>query len=490
MLRRSFLGLAVLLPNLNKALWGPSDTGDAQGRKRMSSPQVQVTLDADGYNVGENLTASANVSDADNQTVTIDPPAFTDPETGLSVDSFQTVQYTENFDYEWLVNGVVAATGANVRTVPDLSFMVTADFVGQLNIGCHVTDAQGNEASDSVSTTVTDPTPPAPALVLGCAIGALPSPSTLTRVQRWAAFQNDIKAANGGVMPPHVLRVYLDPGKTEAMIDAWEAQPGRTDLWALMSNTPNSAGDIWTPGTPHPHDILLSLKVNHSQMAQGRYDEFLRALYAQYLDLDTLLGRIRVAFNHEPYDDIYKSGSLTLSDWKATNTRAMNIAYEFDHVDPWIVLTGEQFDPVNAGTNKGPDNFWIPGMKGVAGDRYQVPSSRHDGTTWWTDEYMFDHYVAWCQSKGCEAGLWEYGCMPDFNNLTKKSQDMIAVKGYSEANGIVVLSWFDNYGPKGDWYVDAIVHRTSYYPNTIGTVVPPITTDAASANTWHSLFAQ
>jgi hypothetical protein len=443
-----------------------------------------VSLSDSDVLVGESFDASAAVSDADNKVATLDTSGV-ESDTGLSVDVQETRTYHENFDFRWLVDGAEVLVGANVRSIPTIT--VTPSTAGSGVVRCEIVDAQGNTAADEKTYTATEPAPPPPVstLVLGCAIGGLPDGSK-TRNQRFVAFQSDVEAVNGNVMPPHYLRVYLNESQTETLYQKWSTNHN-AQLWPVP-------GDIWTPGTPHPHDIALSMKPNLAQFVAGRYDEMLVSLYTQYQALNTLLGRLIMTCFHEPYDNIYKDNQFTITDYKAMIGHLINVAAPFDYVDPWIVLTGDAFDLNAEGTNKDPDNFFVPGIVGVAGDRYQVPSAWHDTIhDWWTTERMFGRYVAWCAAKGVEAGFWEYGCMPDFDNLNRKSQDLIATYNYCVANGVKYLFWFDNFGPKGDWYVDAIIHRTKYFDDTgtpVGTVIPPIVYDPASANTWHSLFAQ
>jgi hypothetical protein len=419
---------------------------------------------------------TATITDPDN---TVEPLTTTGTDAlGLDVTEDEITTRRDRFTTKWTIDGEYHPELDNLVQVQTV---IPSDAAGVgLVVEIAVEDRQHNPASDSILLEVNVPPPPAPTLILGCAIGGLPDGSK-SRTTRF----NEFLAAIPADAEP-TLRVYLTEPQTEQLIQKWEANPGRTDLWPV-------AGDIWTPGTPHRHDVALSMKPNLGQYVAGRYDGLDHALNEQYPGP----GRFRKTCYHEPYDNIYKDNQFTLAEYKAMIGHLVELSAPYDYVDPWIVLTGDAFDLNAVGTNKDPDHFFVPGVVGVAGDRYQVPSAWHDEGTpteheWWTTARMFDRYVAKCAAWGVEAGFWEYGCMPDFTQPNRKSQDLLAVFNYCVANGVKILLWFDNFGPKGDWYVDAIIHRTKYFDDTgtpVGTVIPPILYDSASANTWHSLFS-
>lgn len=419
-----------------------------------SAPSVAIQPDKAGYTEGDMVTVTSTVTDKDTGQSII---------TGVDdsgVDVVQTTMRTDRFVYDWRLEGVQIGSDASVRFPAELT---------KTHVSLTVTDRQGNTGSDA-KTLVIEPKPVG--IALGCAMGAMIDGSR-SRTQRWQDFENAIGNS------PRVLRVYLNEAQTETLIQKWEANHA-AQLWPV-------AGDIWTVGTPHVHDIALSMKPNHVQYAAGRYDGLIQALCAQYPGP----GIFRITHWHEPYDNIYKGADFTLAQYKATIARMIQLTAPYENVQPWIVLTGEAFDLNEEGGDKDPDHYLVPGIYGVAGDRYQVPSQRHDGTPWWTPEFMFGRYVAWCRANGVAAGLWEYGCAPDFDNVNRRSQDLIATYNFCVANNIEVLLVFDNWGPKGPWYPDQIIHLTDYYtPNDpdVGTVIPPIVYDQVSADTWHSLF--
>lgn len=437
-----------------------------------SAPTVVLSSDQppSKYDVGDVATVTATITDPDIKPAETLVLAGTDA-LNLEVEQVTTTSRAERFKTLWTVDGEHVPAFDNL-TVVQLTVPLGAAGVGML-VDVEVTDRQQNTAGDNILLEVNVPPPPAPTLAFGCAIGGLPDGS-LTRTQRWNNFTNAIGDA------PRVMRVYLNDTETEQLIQKYEANPGRSDLWPV-------AGDIWTPGTPHKHDVALSMKPNLGQYVAGRYDGLDNALNEQYPGP----GPFRKTCWHEPYDNIFKSHDFTLAEYKAVITHLVELSAPYERVQPWIVLTGDAFDLNAVGTDKDPDTFYVPGVYGVAGDRYQVPSAWHDDLhPWWTPERMFDRYVAWCRAKGVAAGLWEYGCMPDFNDVNRKSRDLVATVNYVKANGIEVFLWFDNYGPKGDWYVDEIIHREWYYDGTnrkVGLVIPPIVYDAASAATWHDI---
>lgn len=435
-----------------------------------SAPTLKLTADNMNPDPGDNVGINLVITDVDDTTEMLETSGTDALHREVTQDT-TIVRDDVPQSILWTVGGNRIP---NLDGLSSFQWPITAADAGKtLVVAVDVIDAQGNPASASIGLQVTAPPPPTPKLALGCAIGALPDGSR-SRTARWT----DFVAATPGARK--VMRVYLDEVQTEALIKKYEANPNRTDLWPI-------AGDIWTPGTPHPHDIAVSLKVNHAQMAAGRYVGLIKALCRQYPGP----GIFRVTCWHEPYDNIFKSHQFTLAEYKATIAKLITIVAEFGpKVQPWIVLTGEQFDKVNVGTDKDPDTFFVPGVYGVAGDRYQVPSCKHDGSLWWSQPFMHDRYTAWCRGKGVAAGLWEYASAVDFADPQHRSQDLIAAVGYAEFSGIEVFLWFDNVGPKGDWYVDADVRRARYYPPEgvaqepiVGTIKP----DPITANTWHQL---
>jgi len=459
--RRTVLGAGLSAPLAG--LLAPGNGESMAG----SAPVVTLAADQASYDPGTPATVTATITDADNQTETLTTTG-TDA-LGLDVTQVETITRKDHFTIEWSVDGQPQPDLNNMTTVTIT--VPTADAGSTMTVGALVTDRQHHTATASLTLPVTKP---ASGMAFGCAVNKLPSPSTLTRTQRWNAFTAAIGTA------PRLLRVYLSPSDTARLLTMYEANPTRTDFWPLTAN-PDSAGDIWTPGTPHPHDVLLSWKPNVDDYLAGRYDGLTRAVASQYPGP----GLLRWTAYHEPYDDV-AAGSLNLAKWQAVISRHMDLTDQFNHVNIWVVLTGEQFETQFQGTAKDPDRFYVLGVHGVAGDRYNVPSVKHDGSTWWTPQRMFDPYTAWCQEKNVAAGLWEYGAAADFADSAHRSRDLLAVVGYCEVAEYEVLSWFDATGPKGDWQVDSIIHRDSYYPNAIG-AVQSITSDPTSAQTWHDI---
>lgn len=458
--RRSLIKGAALVP-LAKTLGGERMPGNP--------PVLTLVSDQPSYKPGSTAALTLTITDKDNVTEPL-TTSGTDA-LGLDVTVAAVTTRKEGFQVRWTVDGV-AQPDWNDDLLVAVPIPTTAKAGVPVVVTAQVTDRQKNVVSQSLALQVVAPVRK---LELGCAIAA--APNGKNRQTRWSEF-----VATTASAPRRLQRAYAGESATAKLLALYEADPTRTDLWQQLNNLGV------TVGQETERSVLLSVKVVLDDCLAGRYDGLLRALATQYKGQ----GKLRITTWHEPYDNVV-DGSLDLAKWRSCIARFVSVLAPFDHVQVWVVLTGEQFENQFVGTAKDPDRFYVPGVYGVAGDRYNVPSIRHDGTPWWTSARMFDPYSAWCRNKNVAPGLWEYGAFHDDADPDRRSRDMINVRDYCAANGYEVLSWFDAPGPKGPWFVDLIVHLADppgYYPaQPVGSVVS-VAPDGHSADTWHMMVSQ
>jgi hypothetical protein len=298
--------------------------------------------------------------------------------------------------------------------------------------------------------------PDTPVLKVGAAVAPYPA-SGHTLQQSYDAWVSACGAVD-------FLRVYLNPSQSSvaALGTTWPV-PGETSDWASRG-------------------CVLSIKFDMTALAAGSYDAKLTTLLGGYT------GQwLKICPYHEPEDNV-ESGSMLASTWRAGVAHLVSLVATIGNpkVKVWPILMGYTWDPVSG---RDPEDYWVPGVEGYAVDQYNLPSARHDSTTWKNAPVLMDAFTAWADAKGVQKGWTEVGCAPDFADSTRRPNWITTSYAYAVAHGYALFSWFDETGPKGDWQIRQAIHRAVYWPTVSNVATQTITSqpaDTASPAAWRA----
>jgi hypothetical protein len=309
-------------------------------------------------------------------------------------------------------------------------------------------------------------------------------------------------AAAVNVVVPTMWGVAIEPDAgtkqtRQQAYDAYVTRCGVPDYLRTYLNSAESTVAAFPTTWPAPHEVtdwatrgtFESAKLDMAAAAAGKYDAVIRAHVAGYRGK-----RLKFAPWHEPEDDI-EAGTLKLADWRAGVTHLVTLFASINNplVELWVVLMDFTFDPAS---KRNPDDYWVPGVDGYGIDGYDVPSARHDGTPSKSPSQIAGAFSAWLDghvaklpagSKPVRKGWIEVGSVADFTDATKRPKWIASLGPFVEAENFTDVSYFSEPGPKGDWPLHQVVHRTAYYPaKPLGTVTSTAA-DTTSPTAWRKV---